>query len=169
MKVLTSASLAILSSSLIYLAIDTDNPCTDQRTVDNIKIFEGWDDNTYLDIVGIETVGHGYTESFLNMFGLSFSDINKESSDNILKSYCYIINDRVFSDTYLTKTQRAAAFSLLFNIGETAYKRSTLHNLSLDRKLTNEQVCNELKKYIYAGGKVSPGLVNRRSKECGLL
>lgn len=56
-----------------------------------------------------------------------------------------------------------AAISFTFNVGEHAYCNSTMA-----RKFNAGDIagaCAELSKWIYAGGKVLPGLVTRREKE----
>lgn len=62
----------------------------------------------------------------------------------------------------LTPGQRAAAVSFAFNVGVTAYCRSTFA-----RKLNAGEptACAELLKWTYAGGRELPGLVRRRHIE----
>ncbi len=60
-------------------------------------------------------------------------------------------------------TRKAALASFVYNVGETQFSRSTLL-----RKLNAGDVkgaCAELSRWVYAGGKVYKGLVNRRMAE----
>jgi lysozyme len=59
--------------------------------------------------------------------------------------------------------QRAAAVSLAYNIGPSAYCRS-----AVARKFNAGDIrgaCNSFRSWVYAGGKVIPGLQNRRERE----
>ncbi len=60
-------------------------------------------------------------------------------------------------------TQRAAIYSFAYNVGPSAAIKSTLM-----KKLNGSDyagACNELKRWIYAGGKKWKGLMNRREVE----
>lgn len=61
-----------------------------------------------------------------------------------------------------TPGQRAAAVSFAFNVGVSAYCHS-----GFAKKLAagDPTACAELDKWVYAGGKKLPGLVNRRRTE----
>lgn len=63
----------------------------------------------------------------------------------------------------LPDTRRAALADFVYNVGEGRFASSTLL-----RKLNAGDVvgaCNELPKWVYAGGKKLPGLVKRRAIE----
>ncbi len=60
----------------------------------------------------------------------------------------------------------SAVTSITFNVGCTAMRKSTL--FSLLRQNHIEQACNQFPRWVYGGGKVLPGLVDRRGKEKAL-
>lgn len=65
------------------------------------------------------------------------------------------------------ETRLAAIVSFTFNLGATRLKSSTLRWRLLERKW--EAAARELRRWIYAGGRVLPGLVARREAEAQLL
>lgn len=66
----------------------------------------------------------------------------------------------------LTEAQREALASFVFNCGLSAFQNSTLLKLLNQGKY--DQVPTQLRRWIYDGGKVVNGLVNRRNKEIAL-
>lgn len=59
-----------------------------------------------------------------------------------------------------------AAVSVTFNIGCPAMQKSTMFWMFRQGRIT--EACNEFPRWVYAGGKVLPGLVIRRDKEKAL-
>lgn len=68
----------------------------------------------------------------------------------------------------LTNNQRIALTSLVYNIGSGAFSRSTLRRL-INAGNSKEKVAPEFLKWVYSGGKLTPGLVNRRRDEMALF
>lgn len=69
-------------------------------------------------------------------------------------------------DVPLPETRRAALASFVYNVGPMAFLRSTLL-----RKLNagdTAGACNELRRWVYAGGRKLNGLVTRREAERAL-
>nr|WP_105693760.1 replication protein [Cronobacter dublinensis] len=62
-----------------------------------------------------------------------------------------------------TATQRAAIYSFAYNVGPSAAIKSTLMKKLNDGDYVG--ACNELKRWIYAGGKKWRGLMSRREVE----
>lgn len=141
------------------------NPCGN-KMLDLIHKVEGWEERSYLDVIGIETIGYGFTKSFLKMFGMTFDDITKDNSDLVIIKYCENINSKYLNNTYLNVKQKISTFSLTYNIGETKFNKSTLYSKSKKSIMTNEQVCHQLKRFVYASGNRIKGLENRRKLEC---
>lgn len=63
----------------------------------------------------------------------------------------------------LTQGQFEALTSLTFNVGCGRLKNSTIYRLAREGKQT--ALCNEFRRWIYAGGKPLQGLINRREQE----
>ncbi|MGA6579692.1 glycoside hydrolase family protein, partial [Providencia sp. NPDC089923] len=61
---------------------------------------------------------------------------------------------------------KAALYSFAFNVGTGAFAKSTM----LKKLNAGDQygACEELKRWVYAGGKVWRGLVNRREAEAAI-
>lgn len=57
--------------------------------------------------------------------------------------------------------------SLVYNIGETAFVKSTLLNLL--NQSAYQKAANQFDRWVYDNGKRIQGLVNRRKKEKGLF
>lgn len=65
-----------------------------------------------------------------------------------------------------TEERQAAIISFAYNCGLGAYRNSTLRRAV--NRLEWEEVRRQLMKWTRAGGRVVPGLVNRRRAECAL-
>lgn len=127
-----------------------------------IEEFEGQRNRVYRDVVGVLTVCAGHTGPDIvvdkvysdeECRELTIKDI-KEAADGVL---------RVSPHLVWHPMQLAAATSFAYNVGVTAYARSTV------AKRFNEGdfkgACDFLPNYKYAGGKVYNGLIKRRARE----
>lgn len=125
-----------------------------------IAYFEGYKPTPYHDPIGILTVCYGHTGN-IN----SSKTYTKQECDELLKqdlANSFSIVDRNVTVWLPVKT-RAALASFVFNVGETKFKSSRLlHRLNDGQTL---YACNELSKWVFAGGKKLPGLVRRREAE----
>lgn len=137
------ASLALSASALVGLAV-----------------FEGYSPTTYLDIVGIPTIGFGTTENVrpgqkidpVAALQRKLSDIQK--FEGALKTCVKVPLHQYEYDAYL---------QLAYNIGPGNFCSSTLV-----KKLNAEDyksACQEILRWNRAGGKVVRGLSQRREKE----
>ena len=137
------ASLALSASALVGLAV-----------------FEGYSPTTYLDIVGIPTIGFGTTENVrpgqktdpVAALQRKLSDIQK--FEGALKTCVKVPLHQYEYDAYL---------QLAYNIGPGNFCSSTLV-----KKLNAEDykgACQEILRWNRAGGKVVRGLSKRREQE----
>ena len=136
-----------------------------QKGIDLITQFEGCKLQTYLCPAGVLTIGYGHTGKDVHP-GM---EITHEEAENILFSdlvkYEKAIDQFVFRD--LTQCQFDALVSFVFNIGVTAFVKSTLLkcvNVNPD----DEKIGIEFMRWIRGGGKVLNGLVARREAETKL-
>ncbi|EPJ8338143.1 MULTISPECIES: lysozyme [Proteus] len=133
-------------------------------TVSMIAYFEGMETKSYKDVVNVTTVcfGHTGTDIISNKIyseseclALLEKDLSKvrREVDPLIKVE---INDNT----------RAAIYSFAYNVGVGAFARSTL----LKKLNAGDQhgACEEMKRWVYAGGKVWRGLVSRRDAESAL-
>lgn len=169
MKIIKYSGLLAFCSTLLAMNIEPDNPCLDGDIVPFIEKVESWEDKPYKDIVEINSIGYGFTKPFLKMWNLTFADIDKETGKSVVLQYCLKVNHDILDKTKLNKQQRKAVFSFIYNLGEGAYYKSTLSKIAIARRLSNSEVSKELSKYVYAGGKYSNGLKNRRNNEIELM
>lgn len=133
---------------------------TSQAGIDLIKSFEDCRLTAYQDSVGVWTIGYGHTNGVYA--GMTITQAQAEEflrSD--LKTAENAVNGKV---TYpITQNMFDALVSLTFNIGTGNFGSSTLL-----KKLNQGDIngaANEFDRWVYAGGKVEPGLVRRRAAE----
>lgn len=126
--------------------------------------FEGRSLIAYLDPVGIPTICDGITAS------VKMGDIatHKECDDK-LKVELFKADNAILLNVHpdvlfsMPVHRRAALISFIYNVGPTAFERSTLL-----KKLNAGDwygACNELPKWVYAKGKKLRGLERRREAE----
>lgn len=125
-----------------------------------IATFEGYSPTTYLDIVGIPTIGFGTTHGVkpgqktdpVSALQRKLSDV--QEFEGALKRCVRVPLHQYEYDAYI---------SLAYNIGPTAFCNSTLV-----QKLNAGDysgACREILRWNRAGGKVVRGLSIRRDKE----
>lgn len=129
-----------------------------------IKQWEGCRLTAYKDAVGVWTIGYGSTGPHVRP-GMT---ITQEEASNLLIADLDRFEravERMVKVT-LSDGQFAALVSFAFNVGEGALAASTL--LKKLNAGDYDAVPKELMKWVNAGGKKLPGLVNRRAAEAGL-
>jgi len=133
--------------------------------VDLICNFEGLELKAYDDGVGVWTIGYGTTK-YPNGIRVKKGDTctldqAKAYMQNDLKAFEQTVNSAI--KVPLNQNQFDALVSLAYNIGATAFKKSTLV------KRLNEgnynAAANQFDLWVNAGGKRMQGLVNRRAAE----
>ncbi|MND99648.1 Lysozyme RrrD [compost metagenome] len=147
------------------LGIVVDEMLVSNLGIDLICDFEGKRLVAYDDGVGIWTIGFG-TTVYPNGIRVKKGDTCTEAQakaymQNDLKKFEYTVNSAV--NIPLNQNQYDALVSLTYNIGATAFSKSTLV-----KKLNAGDIrgaADQFDVWINAGGKRMQGLVNRRSKE----
>lgn len=132
--------------------------------VGTVAMWEGTEYVPYRDIVGVLTVCQGYTGPGI-VPGKVYS---KAECDQLLVQELSHHGQGVLKCTKvpLNQNQYDALVSFTYNVGVGAYCGSTLV-----RKLNQGDytgACNELRRWVYAGGKRVQGLANRREAERSL-
>lgn len=125
-----------------------------------VGFFEGKENQAYYDPVGVVTICYGHTATA--RIGQTHSD---EECEVLLQQDLGKAFDAV--DRHVTvelpETREAALASFVYNVGESAFARSTLL-----KRLNAGHVraaCNELLRWVHAKGVRLQGLVNRRQAE----
>lgn len=121
---------------------------------------EGWRLNTYADPVGIRTACAGVTGKAIDRQAYSQGECEGMTAKALLD---HAIAIRSCLPESLPDETRAAFVSFAYNVGSAKFCGSTLSRLA--KAGLTKDACNELPKWVYAGGKVYPGLVKRRAAE----
>ena len=137
--------------------------------IDLIKSWEGCKLNAYKDVAGVWTVGYGLTSR------AGFIEVGPDTKLTQEEAEWYLeqVVDRFARDIRsaitrpINDNQFAAFVSLAYNIGVSAFKRSSalrhFNNGDLDK------VPDAMRLWKKAGGEVVQGLINRREAEVQLF
>lgn len=123
--------------------------------------FEGRRLYTYRDPINIPTACYGETGSHIRM-GQTYTD--EQCTDMLAVSA-----DKAYAGMMqcvrveLSTGEKMAYTSFAYNAGVAAFCKSTM--LMLLNRGQHREACDQLPRWVYAGGKVLPGLVARRKKE----
>ena len=130
-----------------------------------IKEFEGFESEAYLDTGGVYTIGHG-TIKYPNGVRVKKGDkCTKEQAEGWLKndSKWVVACLNKYVKVPVNQNQFDALASLVYNIGETAFIKSTLLRLLNDGDYKG--AADQFDRWVNDNGKRIQGLVNRRAKE----
>ena len=124
-----------------------------------VGYFEGRELIGYADPVGIPTICYGHTAT------AKVGDTKSpEECERLLQQDLGIALNAVdHALPNLTAQTRAALGSFTYNVGVGAFNGSTLLRKAKSGDLIG--ACNELTRWVYAGGRKLSGLVNRRAAE----
>jgi lysozyme len=134
-----------------------------QQAVDIAKHFEGFSPVPYICPAGFWTVGYGHLcnqshPSITEDQGELYLQLDMQTAHRAVLRYCPV---------EMSEQRLAALIDFTFNLGVGRLQTSTL------RKRVNEQnwseAVYEIKRWVYGGGRVLPGLVKRRAVEAVLL
>lgn len=134
--------------------------CISRKGIEAIKKFEGFREKAYFCPSGVLTVGYGHATGVSAGDSLTLKDAEIILL-NDLKSFEDVINDSV--NVPLMQNQYDALVSFAYNIGENAFKKSTL--LSKLNNCDYEGASGEFGRWIYSNGEILNGLRERRNRE----
>lgn len=136
---------------------------TSKAGIELIKRHEGLRLAAYLCPAGVPTIGYGHTK------GVRFGQVITEA-----EAEQFLIEDLKTSEQeidshnlQLNQNQFDALVSFVFNVGAGNFRSSTL----LRRVRFNpddRDIENQFKRWVYANGRVLPGLIKRRNDESKL-
>lgn len=132
-----------------------------------IAKFEGLELKAYQDSAGIWTIGYGTTRNPETGLPIKKGDtVTREKALSWLKMQTSASQGDVnrLVKVPINENQRTALTSFVYNIGPTRFAKSTLLR-KLNARAPKEEVAREFLRWIYAGGKVIPGLQKRRRLE----
>lgn len=141
-----------------------------QEAIDLIKQFEGLKLEAYKDPVGVVTIGYGYTNRAGFGPGVKMGDkwTRDQAEKMLVETLDRFANEiRPLFKQIPNPNQFGAFLSLAYNIGTTAFRKST----ALKRWNAGDmEGCAEAMLWFNkAGGKVMRGLVRRREAEVALF
>ena len=134
------------------------------NAIDLIKKYEGFRPQSYQDSVGVWTIGYGTTR----INGEPVKAGMTITEDQAIQ-YVQLEVNKLWSQIEqvvkvpINHNQMNALVDFAYNLGFNALKTSTLMRYINQSKF--EQAASEFGKWVYAGGKVLPGLVKRREAE----
>jgi lysozyme len=132
------------------------------------KMIENWEGcvlHTYLDSVGVPTIGYGHTGADVT----PGRQITQAEADALLASDLHRFEDAVndlCADVPTTQQQFDALVSFSYNLGEGALAGSTLFRFHRDGDYA--AAAAEFPKWDHAGGQVLAGLLRRRKGEAAV-
>lgn len=134
------------------------------NAIDLIKKYEGFRSESYQDSVGVWTIGYGTTR----INGQPVKEgmtITKDQALQLVKQEVNKLWSQIESITKvsLNENQMNALVDFAYNLGFNALKTSTLMMYVNESKF--DEAANQFSRWVYAGGKVLPGLVKRREAE----
>lgn len=142
---------------------------TSDKGIALIKQFEGCKLTAYQDSVGVWTIGYGWTHPVDGKPIRAGMTIKQETAERLLKTGLVSYESDVsrLVKVGLTQGQFDALVSFAYNVGSRALSTSTLL-----KKLNAGDIkgaADEFLRWNKSGGKVMPGLTNRRKAERALF
>jgi lysozyme len=134
-----------------------------------IKQFEGLRLVAYQDSAGIWTIGYGLTRYPNGQPVRQGDEITPLQAEQYfmetLTTFSQGVEDLI--NVELTTNQFAALVSLAYNIGLTAFRNSTILDM-VNQNPNDPDIRAQFMRWVYAGGVVNQGLINRRTQEANL-
>ena len=150
----------------VYMLYGTGKRKLSINGLNELKQFEGLRLEVYNDAAGKPTIGYGH----LIKPGESFPPAITKATALRLLSLDVAFAENAVNDLVsvpLSQTQFDALVSFTYNVGAGAFERSTVLALLNDADYIG--ATDELSRWVYAGGNVVTGLVNRRQAEQALF
>jgi len=126
-----------------------------------IPALEGLENKPYQDAVGVWTVCYGHTGKDV-IPGKAYTESEcRVLLDTDLRTTAVQIDPYI--KTPIPEATRAALYSFAYNVGSKAFKNSLL--LVRINQGDIAGACDQLRRWVYAGGKKWKGLISRREME----
>lgn len=134
------------------------------NAIDLIKQFEGFRPEAYQDSVGVWTIGYG-TTIINNQPVKQGMTITQDQALQLVQQEVNKLWSKIESilKVKINDNQMNALVDFAYNLGFGSLKNSTLMRLVNESKF--DEAANQFPRWVYAGGKVLPGLVRRREAE----
>ena len=163
---LATTSIGIVATIIVASRYDnSSNMVTSDNGRNLIKKFEGCSLTAYQDSVGVWTIGYGHTANVYYGETITSSEADALLASD-LKTFENGVN-KYTSGVSLTQNQFDALVSFSYNVGLANLKNSTLLK-KVKANPKDKAIETEFRRWVYAGGKILQGLVNRRAEEAKL-
>ena len=133
---------------------------TTEILFEKLMEMEGCRLEAYKDAAGVPTIGYGHTKN-VRMGDRISQYWAKEMLREDIEEAEWLVKELGVAKT---EGQLDALVSFVFNLGIGRLKRSTLLKV-ISKGGSKRQITQEFKRWVYADGKVLPGLVKRREWE----
>lgn len=134
------------------------------RLIEALKQFEGLRTEAYQCAAGRWTIGYGHT-----LTAREGMIITEQRAEHLLRQDVKTIERWLTAQNIVAEQHRFDALvSFIFNLGIASFYDSTLRKVII-RGGTDENIRHQWTRWVYAGGKVLPGLVARRTWEANLF
>ena len=136
---------------------------TSQRGLDLIKQFEGFRSEAYRDVVGVLTIGYGFTSNVREGDTMTKAQANARLARELSG---YELAVKVATDGQCNQNQFDALVSFCWNVGIEGMQRSSV--IKSHRRGDYQAAARAFGLWTKAGGRVWPGLTRRRAAEAAL-
>ena len=137
-----------------------------QNAINLIKKWEGFRTNAYLCSAGVPTIGFGST-TWGNGQKVKIGEIVSMKTAEVLLLNDLAKRSKALEGLNLNQNQFDSLLSFIYNVGIGAFNRSQLKKLIVANP-NDEAIREQFMRWKKAGGKVSQGLINRRTDEANL-
>lgn len=138
---------------------------TSDKGIDLIKRFEGYEEKAYRCPAGVLTIGYGHTG------GVYEGQVcTREQAERWLREDLRSAENAVNAlepARPLRQCEFDALVSFVYNLGQGNFRDSTLRRKVLANP-DNPTIRDEFRRWVYADGRMLPGLVARREAEADL-
>ena len=166
--IISKHGLMTLQDLLNYQSIDKPSSIS-KAGYNLIKSFEGYKGTAYLDSASIWTIGFGTTK-YPNLERVKKGDTcTPLQAEQWLMNDCKWVTDCINKQVTVTLNQNQfdALASFVYNVGATAFIKSTLLNYLNQGQI--DLAANQFDRWTIASGRVVAGLSNRRKAEKALF
>jgi lysozyme len=134
-----------------------------------IKMFEGCKLHSYLDMVGVWTVGYGQTGKDVTQ-GMEITEaMALDWLDHSLEKLETLLHHAIKNDDFFKNERKVGAvLSLVYNIGFGRFQTSTMLK-KINERADDRDIADEFLRWNKAGGAVVEGLLRRREAERALF
>lgn len=143
---------------------------TSSEGIRHLKIFEGFKYRAYKDTAGFWTIGYGTKIDREDEMKYLHEPITEEMAEYFLKRDVITAENAVLNlvSVPLEQWEFDALVSFVYNLGSGKLATSTLLR-QLNAGMDKKEVAKQFERWVYSGGKVTPGLVKRREAERDLF